>query len=68
MSPIELRHQGCVVSSTNGFVTFDETKVKYCLHTQNKHITTIQRQPNLIILLRNKDAKTLHKWQYTHNL
>lgn len=23
----QLRHQGCVVSSTNGFVTFDETKV-----------------------------------------
>lgn len=32
MSPVGLRHHGCVVSPTNGFVTFAKTKVRSKLH------------------------------------
>jgi len=36
MSPVGLRHHGCVVSPTNGFVTFAKTKVRSKLHLLNE--------------------------------
>ena len=36
MSPVGLRHHGCVVSPTNGFVTFAKTKVRSKLQILNK--------------------------------